>query len=121
MLDFIPNVVDGIMVGASYALLGLGFTLVFGVTCIESFVALSTYPLLITGQISFGQQAYFGSGTFAGGAMTSMWGFGLSTALLAGGLVAGGAAAVVRALTFRLGGLYCAIATLSFAELMRLA
>ena len=31
MLDFIQNVVDGIMVGASYALLGLGFTLVFGV------------------------------------------------------------------------------------------
>lgn len=31
MADFIQNVLDGIMVGASYALLGLGFTLVFGV------------------------------------------------------------------------------------------
>ena len=31
MLDFIQNILDGIMVGASYALLGLGFTLVFGV------------------------------------------------------------------------------------------
>lgn len=31
MLDFIQNVLDGVMVGASYALLGLGFTLVFDV------------------------------------------------------------------------------------------
>ena len=93
---------------------------VLSLICIESFVALSTYLLLITGQISFGQQAYFGIGAFTGGAMTAMWGFDLSTALLAGGLVAGGAAAVVGALTFRLGGLYFAIATLSFAELMRL-
>lgn len=31
MLDFFQNTLDGIMVGASYALLGLGFTLIFGV------------------------------------------------------------------------------------------
>ena len=31
MLDFALNTLDGIMVGASYALLGLGFTLMFGV------------------------------------------------------------------------------------------
>lgn len=31
MLDFVQNTLDGIMVGASYALLGLGFTLTFGV------------------------------------------------------------------------------------------
>lgn len=31
MLDFLQNLVDGIMFGASYALLGLGFTLIFGV------------------------------------------------------------------------------------------
>ena len=93
---------------------------VLSLVCIESFVALSTYLLLITGQISFGQQAYFGIGAFTGGAMTAMWGFDFATALIAGGLAAGGAAAVIGALTFRLGGLYFAIATLSFAELMRL-
>ena len=93
---------------------------VLSLICIESFVALSTYLLLITGQISFGQQAYFGIGAFTGGAMTAMWGFDFSTALIAGALAAGGAAALVGALTFRLGGLYFAIATLSFAELMRL-
>ena len=31
MLDFVQNTLDGVMVGASYALLGLGFTLMFGV------------------------------------------------------------------------------------------
>ena len=93
---------------------------VLSLICIESFVALSTYLLLITGQISFGQQAYFGIGAFTGGAMTAMWGFDLSTALIVGALAAAGAAALVGALTFRLGGLYFAIATLSFAELMRL-
>ena len=31
MLDFLQNTLDGVMVGASYALLGLGFTLIFGV------------------------------------------------------------------------------------------
>ena len=93
---------------------------VLSLICIESFVALSTYLLLITGQISFGQQAYFGIGAFTGGAMTAMWGVDLSIALIAGGLVAAGAAALVGAMTFRLGGLYFAIATLSFAELMRL-
>ena len=31
MFDFAQNTIDGVMVGASYALLGLGFTLMFGV------------------------------------------------------------------------------------------
>src|SRR6266540_6472594 len=31
MIDFIQNTVDGLMIGSSYALLALGFTLIFGV------------------------------------------------------------------------------------------
>ena len=31
MVDFIQNCVDGIMFGSSYALLAIGFTLIFGV------------------------------------------------------------------------------------------
>lgn len=31
MFDFVQNTLDGIMVGASYALLGLGFTMMFGI------------------------------------------------------------------------------------------
>ena len=31
MVDFIQNCLDGLMIGAAYALLALGFTLIFGV------------------------------------------------------------------------------------------
>ena len=37
-----------------------------------SFLALSAYLLLVTGEISFGQQAYFGVGAYAAGAATAM-------------------------------------------------
>lgn len=93
---------------------------VISLMCIESFVALSAYLLLITGQISFGQQAYFGIGAYLGGVMTAMWGFDLVTAIIIAAVIAGLIAAGVGALTFRLGGLYFAIATLAFAELVRL-
>lgn len=93
---------------------------VISLMCIESFVALSAYLLLITGQISFGQQAYFGIGAYLGGALTAMYGIGLVPAIVLAASVAGLIAACVGALTFRLGGLYFAIATLAFSELMRL-
>ena len=92
---------------------------VISLMCIESFVALSAYLLLITGQISFGQQAYFGIGAYLGAAMTTMWGIDLVPAILLAAAAAGLIAAGVGALTFRLGGLYFAIATLAFSELMR--
>ena len=31
MVDFVQNTLDGVMIGSSYALLALGFTLIFGV------------------------------------------------------------------------------------------
>src|SRR5713101_5090392 len=31
MIDFIQNTIDGVMIGSSYGLLALGFTLIFGV------------------------------------------------------------------------------------------
>ncbi|MBL93988.1 MAG: branched-chain amino acid ABC transporter permease [Magnetovibrio sp.] len=92
---------------------------VLSLICIESFVALSTYLLLITGQISFGQQAYFGIGAYIGAIWTAMLGLDLSTAILAGAIIAGLVAAGVGLMAFRLGGLYYAIATLAFSELVR--
>ena len=92
---------------------------VLSLICIESFVALSTYLLLITGQISFGQQAYFGIGAYIGAVWTAMLGFDLSTAILAGAIIAGLVAAGVGLMAFRLGGLYYAIATLAFSDLVR--
>ena len=31
LIDFVQNTIDGVMIGSSYALLALGFTLIFGV------------------------------------------------------------------------------------------
>ena len=33
MIDFIQNCIDGVMIGSGYALLAIGFTIVFGVLC----------------------------------------------------------------------------------------
>ena len=46
-----------------------------------SFVALSAYLLLLTGEISFGQQAFFAIGAYAAGIATAMWGWPLAPAL----------------------------------------
>ncbi len=86
-----------------------------------SFVALSAYILLLSGQISFGQQAYFGIGAYTAGIATVMWSWPISGALLLGALTAAAAAGLVGLATLRLSGIYFAMATLAFAEIMRIA
>lgn len=86
-----------------------------------SFVALSAYILLLSGQISFGQQAYFGIGAYTAGIATVMWQWPLAAALVLGAAVAAIAAGVVGLATLRLSGIYFAMATLAFAEIMRIA
>ena len=85
-----------------------------------SFIGLSAYLLLVTGEISFGQQAYFGLGAYAAGAVTAMLLLPIWVGILAGACVAGVIAMVVGALTLRLSGLYFSISTLAFAEMVRL-
>ena len=87
---------------------------------IIAFVALSAYVILVAGEISFGQQAYFGIGAYVSGVASAMWGWSFVPALALGSLVAAVAALAVGALTLRLRGLYFAIATLCFAEMIRL-
>jgi branched-chain amino acid transport system permease protein len=86
-----------------------------------SFLALSAYLLLVAGEISFGQQGLFAIGAYSAGIGTALWGWPLSVALVWGAAIAGGAAALVGALTLRLRGMYFAVATLAFAEAVRLA
>ena len=85
-----------------------------------SFVALSAYLLLLTGEISFGQQAFFAIGAYAAGMATALWGWPLAAALIWGAAAGGGAAMLVGVPTLRLHGLYFAIATLAFAEMVRI-
>ena len=85
-----------------------------------AFIALSAYLLLLTGEISFGQQAFFAIGAYAAGIATALWGWPLSAALGWGAAAAAAAAVLVGVPTLRLHGLYFAIATLAFAEMVRL-
>ena len=86
-----------------------------------SLIAISAYILLITGEISFGQQAYFGISAYSGAIATTLWGWPFWVALLFGSLLAGIAAGVVSALTVRISGLYFSISTLPFSEMVRLS
>lgn len=85
-----------------------------------SFLALSAYLLLLAGELSFGQQAFFGVGAYAGGLCTAVYGLplwvGVPAAMLCGAL----AAALVGWPTLRLRGLYFAMATLAAAEMFRI-
>ena len=88
---------------------------------IMSLLALSAYLLLLVGRISFGQQAFFGIGAYAAGLASALAGWPLLLALSAGA-VAGAVASFALALpTMRLAGLNYAVATLAFAEMVRLA
>jgi branched-chain amino acid transport system permease protein len=85
-----------------------------------SFIALSAYLLLIAGELSFGQQAFFGVGAYAAGVLTAIYGWPLPLAAL-GAMVCGALAALLVGLpTLRLRGLYFAMATLVAAEMFRI-
>jgi branched-chain amino acid transport system permease protein len=87
---------------------------------VVSFIALSAYLLLLTGEISFGQQAFFAIGAYAAGIATALWQWPLWLALAAGAGAGAAAAVAVGLPTLRLHGLYFAVATLAFAEMMRI-
>ncbi|HEY7610053.1 MAG TPA: branched-chain amino acid ABC transporter permease, partial [Alphaproteobacteria bacterium] len=85
-----------------------------------SFLALSAYLLLLTGEISFGQQAFFAIGAYASGIATALWNLPFALALVIGAAAGGVAAGLVGLLALRTRGLYFAMATLAFAQLVRL-
>jgi branched-chain amino acid transport system permease protein len=89
-------------------------------TGVISFVALSAYLLLLTGEVSFGQQAFFAIGAYAAGIATAMWGWPLAMALVWSAAAGAGCAALIGIPTLRLHGVYFAIATLAFAEMVRI-
>jgi len=86
-----------------------------------AFIALSAYLLLLAGELSFGQQAFFGVGAYSGGMLTAMWGWPLPLAAAVAMLLGAIAALAVAVPTLRLRGLYFAMATLAAAELARIA
>jgi branched-chain amino acid transport system permease protein len=85
-----------------------------------SFVAASAYLLLIAGELSFGQQAFFGVGAYAAGIATAMLGLPLVLGLLIAMVCGAAVAALVGLPALRLRGLYFAMATLAAAEMLRI-
>jgi len=85
-----------------------------------SFVAISAYLLLLAGELSFGQQAFFGVGAYAAGIGTAMLGWPLPLAAAAAMALGALAAFLVGLPTLRLRGLYFAMATLAAAEMLRI-
>ncbi len=85
-----------------------------------SFLALSGYLLLVAGELSFGQQAFFGVGAYTAGAATAMYGAPLWLAIPLAMALGGFAAFLVGLPTLRLRGLYFAMATLAAAEMFRI-
>ena len=85
-----------------------------------SLLALSAWLVLRSGRISLGQQAYFALGAYGAGLGTALAQWPLAPALLAGMLLGALASAAVALGTQHLSGLHYAVATLAFAELLRL-
>jgi branched-chain amino acid transport system permease protein len=88
-------------------------------TGISIILALSCYVVLKAGEISFGQQAFFGVGAYAGGLMTAIYGWPLAVAL-AVAAACGALLAFVSALPLaRLTGYRFTLTTLVMAEFIR--
>jgi branched-chain amino acid transport system permease protein len=85
-----------------------------------SFLALSAYLVLIAGELSFGQQAFFGVGAYAAGVATAMFAVPLPLGVVLAMIAGAAAAALVALPTLRLRGLYFAMATLAAAEMFRI-
>lgn len=95
----------------------LGLAQVIG---IHTLLGLSAWCVLHTGQVSIAQGGFFAIGAYVAGMLTSMWGWPLALALLAGAIVSGGVAVAIGFPALRIKGLMLVVATTAFAEIVRL-
>lgn len=83
-------------------------------------LGLSAYIVLLTGQVSLAQAGFFAFGAYAAGMLTVMAGWPLLAALAAATVFGAAVAGVVGFPALRVRGLMLVIATLAFAEAVRL-
>lgn len=81
--------------------------------------ALSVYIILSTGQLSLGNGAFMGIGAYLSSVLTVSFGVPITAALLIAALVTGLIGVVVGFPALRLKGIYLAMATLGFGEMVR--
>lgn len=94
----------------------LAVVAVFSVSLI---LALSCYVVILCGELSFGQQAFFGVGAYAAAVCTAILGTTLATAILAAVVAAAATAWLVGWAALRAHGFQFTIFTVIFAELVR--
>lgn len=94
----------------------LGLVQIIG---IHTLLGLSSYWILLSGQVSLAQAAFFGIGAYFAGMLTTLWGWSLIPALLMGALMSGTLAFLVGLPALRVRGLMLVVATLAFGEMVR--
>ena len=85
-----------------------------------SFLALSAYLILLAGQVSFGQQAFFGLGAYCVAIFLEIFQFNIFISIISSLVLVGFFGCVFSILTIRLNGIYFSVASLAFAEIFRL-
>jgi branched-chain amino acid transport system permease protein len=88
---------------------------------INALLALSLYVTLSAGQLSLGNAAFAGLGGYTAGILTTQYGVPYLAALLAGALAAALIGFLLGLPVLRLRGVFLAMATLSFGEVVRIA
>jgi len=88
------------------------------VLCLALFASAFNLLLGYTGLLSFGHAAFLGSAAYVTGHATKAWGLPPELGLLAGTAVATGLGAVIGALAIRRSGIYFAMITLGFAQML---
>src|SRR5688572_19279216 len=87
---------------------------------IHTLLGLSAYIVLLTGQVTMAQAAFFAIGAYAAGMLTVLAGWHIVPALGAGAVVGAATACAVGFPALRVKGLMLVVATLAFGEGVRL-
>jgi branched-chain amino acid transport system permease protein len=93
-------------------------TLIYTVL-VHGMLALSIYITLACGQLSLGNAAFMGIGAYTAALFTLKLNAPFAVSLLAGGILPAFVALIIGAPTLRLSGVYLAMATLGFGEVVR--
>lgn len=116
ILFFLPGITRAMFGQASVSYLSL---LTNAVTL--AILALSWDLLARTGQVSLAHAAFYGAGAYTTGIIARLFDVPLWIGIPMGGVIAGLLALLLGPVTLRLHGIYFAIATLSFTEVLRAA
>jgi branched-chain amino acid transport system permease protein len=95
------------------------FLQVFTFVCINIILALTVYMTVCTGILSLGNAGFMSLGAYTSAIVTTQYGVPMPVGIVLGGLFATFVALIIGMPTIRLRGLYLAIATMGFGEVVR--